>query len=317
MSFFVSIVVPSYNKPEYLAECLRSIQEQQYESWECIIVNDRSPRSHIAYSTIDLMKDARFRIISHSQNRGPAAARNTGVKHSTGNLVFFLDEDDTLDCKCLNKLVERIAQTCCDIVCCKPVLFGDAVRQMSVSIPNKTDVLTGRFPLGVGFLIRRELWNKLGGWDESTELNGREDNEWWIRAVYSNLRIEIVEDAYYYYRQFTSCDSMQKSLNAKSRIREAVIRKYIVHKHHEKYSLHNAERSKYLAEGYRWQAGAFLKLGQYCKSCLLFVQAAMISRERFDVEWAAATFLNCIIGRQATQTLKRIIHAGVSLRSRR
>lgn len=40
----VSVIVPSYNKPEYLPECLRSIQEQTFTEWECIVVDDGSPR---------------------------------------------------------------------------------------------------------------------------------------------------------------------------------------------------------------------------------------------------------------------------------
>ena len=88
---FVSIVVPLYNKVNYVRRSLDSIANQSFGDFEVIIVNDGSTdgSERVAAS----YPDSRFRILSQ-ENKGPGAARNAGVAEAEGELVAFLDADD-------------------------------------------------------------------------------------------------------------------------------------------------------------------------------------------------------------------------------
>ncbi|HBI14268.1 MAG TPA: hypothetical protein DDY20_01915 [Desulfobulbaceae bacterium] len=96
MSISVSVIIPVYDVAEYLPACLDSVLGQTLAESELICVNDCSPdcsREILAgYAT----RDKRIRIFEHEQNRGLAAARNTGLGYASGRYVFFLDSDDTL-----------------------------------------------------------------------------------------------------------------------------------------------------------------------------------------------------------------------------
>lgn len=98
----VSIVLPVYNVSEWIERCLLSICQQTYEKLECIIVNDATPDNsmEIVDKVLGNYKGViDFKIIIHENNRGLSAARNSGVKIATGDYLFFLDSDDTLNSK--------------------------------------------------------------------------------------------------------------------------------------------------------------------------------------------------------------------------
>lgn len=87
----VSVVVPLYNKAQYLKRCLQSICAQTFSEFELIVVDDGSTDAggHIART----LGDARIRVIQQ-QNAGPGAARNRGLAEVQGEYVAFLDADD-------------------------------------------------------------------------------------------------------------------------------------------------------------------------------------------------------------------------------
>lgn len=101
----VSIVVPAYNRPALLAECLDSVLAQTYEDWEVLIVDDGSPED-IA-SGVKQRGDARVRYL-RQENAGPSVARNRGVEHARGDAILFLDSDDLLLPGALATLVEGL-----------------------------------------------------------------------------------------------------------------------------------------------------------------------------------------------------------------
>lgn len=98
-NFRISIIIPVYNVAAYVLECLQSVAAQNYSNLECVIVNDASPDNSMQIVE-DFVKNYRgpidFKCCYHEENRGLSAARNTGVKASTGDYLFFLDSDDEL-----------------------------------------------------------------------------------------------------------------------------------------------------------------------------------------------------------------------------
>ena len=94
----ISIIIPVYNVSLFIERCLLSVVEQRHEALEVILVDDASPDDSMekarrflsGYPKLD------YKIVTHPQNKGLSAARNTGVKHSTGAYLYFLDSDDAL-----------------------------------------------------------------------------------------------------------------------------------------------------------------------------------------------------------------------------
>jgi len=101
----ISVIIPVYNVEKYLEECLKSVITQDYRELEIICVNDCSTDNSALILEEYSGKDDRIKIITHEQNRGLGAARNTGIRAASGDYLFFLDSDDYLTPHCLEKLI--------------------------------------------------------------------------------------------------------------------------------------------------------------------------------------------------------------------
>jgi glycosyltransferase involved in cell wall biosynthesis len=89
---FFSVIIPLYNKSEYVKRCLESVLHQSYENFEIVIVNDGSTDG--GELIVDKLKSENVTLINQS-NQGVSVARNTGVELSRYEYVVFLDADDT------------------------------------------------------------------------------------------------------------------------------------------------------------------------------------------------------------------------------
>ena len=120
----ISIIVPVYNVEKYLKKCIDSILSQTYKNIEVICINDGSTDSCIDILKEYEKRDERIIVIS-KENGGLSAARNDGMKKSTGEYVFFVDSDDWIEsdmCEVmLGKLIENDADAC---MCCYTKEFG-------------------------------------------------------------------------------------------------------------------------------------------------------------------------------------------------
>lgn len=93
MNDLVSIVMPSYNTAQYIAESIKSVQAQSYMNWELLIVDDCSTddTERIVKS---YLSDSRIRFLRNDVNRGAAISRNRALKEARGRWIAFLDSDD-------------------------------------------------------------------------------------------------------------------------------------------------------------------------------------------------------------------------------
>lgn len=90
----VSIITPAYRAAEFVAETIRSVQQQDHSNWEMLVVDDRSPDDTCARVEACAADDPRVRLIRQSVNAGPAAARNAALSVARGRYIAFLDSDD-------------------------------------------------------------------------------------------------------------------------------------------------------------------------------------------------------------------------------
>lgn len=90
----VSVVIPTYNRPEMLVEAVESVAAQEYPNLELIVVDDGSRRPAREVLDESAPTELRWRCLRHDTNRGANAARNTGIREANGDVLAFLDDDD-------------------------------------------------------------------------------------------------------------------------------------------------------------------------------------------------------------------------------
>ena len=93
MHELVSIVVPVYNKEDYLDKCIESVLQQTYSNFQLILVDDGSTDNSLSICRKYERKDKRIMVVPQ-ENQGVSVARNKGLLASEGRYLMFLDADD-------------------------------------------------------------------------------------------------------------------------------------------------------------------------------------------------------------------------------
>ena len=193
----VSIVVPTKDRRALLADTIQSVRAQTYGNWELIVADDRSSDGSAEFVRELARQDRRIKLVSLSNERvGAPAARNAGVRDSSGSLIIFLDSDDLLAPSCLQRRVEVMqahpqldfAVFPCQVFREQPddlqLLFNadtaedDLDRLLKVDVPWQT----------TGPIWRRHALEKIGPWDE--QALSAQDWEFHIRAIAAGLRYQ-------------------------------------------------------------------------------------------------------------------------------
>ncbi len=102
----ISIIIPTYKRPEKLARCLESVFKSTYKNIEAIVIND-DPKSDLR----PIMKKFKIRLIQHKKEVYVVKSRNEGARLAKGELLFFLDDDNILDKNAISLLVSRYKKT--------------------------------------------------------------------------------------------------------------------------------------------------------------------------------------------------------------
>lgn len=137
MDYKVSIIVPVYKIPIYaLNKCINSLIEQSYKNIEVLLIDDGSPDDCGIECDKHASSDSRVKVI-HKNNEGVSAARNDGLKVSTGQFVMFVDADDCLHPHAIEIMLSFMVNNMLDVAICNYQRFYDSVT--SLSIPNKYD----------------------------------------------------------------------------------------------------------------------------------------------------------------------------------
>lgn len=187
----VSVVVPTYNRQDYLAEAIESVIEQTYDAIELLIVDDHSSES--PRSIVDEFSDANLQNIEflrHEENKGVSAARNTGIENANGELIALLDDDDLWTPDKIERQVAEFQRGGSDIgVVCSGIRSVDAdgatirAREVQYTGDITKELLCGAIVPLPSVVVRRDVLSEAGLFDE--RLPSYEDQEWMIRLSQS------------------------------------------------------------------------------------------------------------------------------------
>lgn len=196
----VSVIVPSYNYGRYIGETLESLIAQTYTNWECVVVDDGSTDNTKEVVSKYIERDTRINYF-YQENRGLSAARNSGIKYSTGKYIQLLDADDLIDNEKLERQFKYLEENPEVDILYGDVLFFSAINDNRPEIIKEAVGAQSGHTSGKGRhvllallqtnimvcnspLFRRSVLKDVTHFDEN--LKSKEDLDFWMRCAAAN-----------------------------------------------------------------------------------------------------------------------------------
>lgn len=220
----VSIIIPFFNHGAFIEDCISSIPF--IENHEVIIVNDGSSDENSIVKLNNINHKYPLIKIIHQENSGPCKAKNIGVQNAKNPIVLFLDADNML----ISNYIEdglRIFNTNpnIDIIYSDYECFGSlSYKHISGEI-DEYKILIGN-PIDNCVLIKKRVFESVGGFDESLSRLGLEDWELWINLLKNKANFYYLDKVSFKYRVLK--DS-RTEIHANIKFEE--IKQYIFNKH--------------------------------------------------------------------------------------
>lgn len=106
----VSIIIPFFNREQFVIATLNSVLYQRYENFEAILIDDGSSPESFNVIKEYVSKDKRIKIVKRNiLPKGPSTCRNIGIENATGDFLMFLDSDDILSKTCIENRIKAIS----------------------------------------------------------------------------------------------------------------------------------------------------------------------------------------------------------------
>lgn len=213
-----SVVVPAYNRQDYLDEALQSVICQTFQDWECIIIDDASPDVKL-----QVPDDPRFRLFRADLNLGIPGARNAGLDRAAGKRICFLDHDDRYSADRLEVVEGHRAP----VVVCQSPKYG----RLEGLVHDR--ILDGFAPHLGKITIRRDICPRF---DQRFSVS--DDVDWWLRLAQQQPFATVFADAYIY-RHHAETEKTGSSL----RLADSLL---LLETHREYFATHRRARA------FRW-----------------------------------------------------------------
>ncbi|TDN89154.1 hypothetical protein DET49_10770 [Salegentibacter sp. 24] len=194
----VSIVIPCYNDSKYIETAVESAYSQKLENLEIIIVDDGSDEK--TKLVLQSLRSKINKIITQT-NLGVSAARNAGIKESSGDYILVLDSDDFFEPGFCKKAL-RAFQTGDNVrlVTCYAKWFIDSTNyQIHKPAGGELKNFLYRNSALSNSMFLKKDWRKVGGYDESMK-DGWEDWEFFIRLHKDGGNTIVIPEVLFHYR---------------------------------------------------------------------------------------------------------------------
>ena len=226
----VSVIIPTYNRAEFLRSAIKSALQQTFTDFEIIVSDDRS--TDHTREVVESFKDKRIKYVRNEGNKGPSATRNTAISISKGEYIAFLDDDDEWIPEKLRSQVNlldksppeicgvysnrlMINKSNAKIVSTNPgteKLRGNLLYQLAKKSPIHTSTV----------IVRKKCLDEVGPFDET--MSYMEDRDLWIRLSI-NWDFEYIDEpltkAY-----FHSNGHLSHNLKGQTEGREKLLERY-------------------------------------------------------------------------------------------
>lgn len=205
----ISVIVPCYNQAIYLSEALQSVLEQEFQDWECIIVNDGSSDNTEEIAKQWTIKDKRFKYF-YKENGGLSSARNTGIDICYGEWILPLDADDKIGELYISEAIKAVSDNPnTKLVYSNLSLFGIKNQEL-ITLDYKYENLLTENQIFCSGIYRKEDYLKTNGYNPNMK-GGLEDWDFWLSLLKPEDIVIKLPDFHFFYR--IKSDSMLQSID--------------------------------------------------------------------------------------------------------
>ena len=208
MSFHYSVVIPTYNRADIVAESVDSVLQQKIQPEQIIIVDDASTDHTDDIIRPYIQMHDHISYMKHDSNKGVSAARNFGAKHVTSDWVLFLDSDDIWVAEASKKIQDFIRdEACTDKAQFISGKFRIVFKDKTLG-PIKTlwegenpilPILKTRNAFAPSWtIVRRDILQAINGFDEN--LRGCSDWDFYVRAAKQGANFAYLPKLIAHYR---------------------------------------------------------------------------------------------------------------------
>jgi glycosyltransferase involved in cell wall biosynthesis len=192
----VSVIIPTFNRPDMISRAIQSVFDQNYKDYEIIVVDDGVEKN--AENTVLSIASGKIKYIKHETSKGGGAARNTGIKNSSGEYIAFLDDDDewlpeklSVQMEMLEKTGQDVGFSFTSVVNVKNGI--ETVTTVPVGINDYHERALRRFSgfLTVTLIIKRFVFDEVGFFDERFPSHQEPDLMIRVTKKYKGLAINI------------------------------------------------------------------------------------------------------------------------------
>ncbi|MFK8275584.1 glycosyltransferase family 2 protein [Capnocytophaga cynodegmi] len=221
----VSILVPVYGVAQFIERCAISLFEQTFVDIEYIFINDCTPDNSITILERVITRyphrKPKVKIIQHKNNRGLAAARNTGVQNAIGEYILHVDSDDCLEVNMVELLYNKAIQEDADLVFCDYILdFKNSSKKVEQVWDSDKQEFIKRI---LSASSAPSIWNKLSKKSLYTDygiqaiegINLGEDFLVVPKLLYHSKKVAKVSEFLYHYN-LTNPNSYTKDYSKKN-----------------------------------------------------------------------------------------------------
>lgn len=184
---YFSIVIPTYNRAGFILNTLDTVFSQKYTNYEVIVVDNCSTDNTLEILQ-PLIDEGKIKFIQHDKNYERAKSRNTGMQNARGQYLTFLDSDDFMypdnlldaynyslgnpENKIFHNLYELVNEK-------KEQVYSYDFQKLTNPLKQ---IAEGNFLSCIGVFIHKDVYTSVF-WDETPELTGSEDYEFWLRVI--------------------------------------------------------------------------------------------------------------------------------------
>ncbi len=233
MNPLVSIITPCFNGADFIAETIRSVQNQTFTDWEWFIVDDFSKDATVSIIAEYAQNDARIKLLPLKKNSGAAVARNMGIALAKGKYMTFIDADDVWKPQFLAENIAKVAQSE-GFLCSSYEMYDTTLTQKlgELIVPqyatysdilktNTISCLTAFIDisrLGKEFMPEIKYRQDMGLWLKYLKKINRVEGIPQILAIYrirkqslSNNKINLLKYQWIYYREVENLSLLKSS----------------------------------------------------------------------------------------------------------
>jgi glycosyltransferase involved in cell wall biosynthesis len=184
----VSVIVATFNRPQFLERCLQSIVAQTYRAFEIIVVNDGGTPVESIVARLNAGKNIHY--IAHATNKGAAAARNSALRLAKGEFVAYLDDDDEYLPEHLERVISALRASHCRFGYSRAEYLIEHEHGGQVQIERQRPFFNAEYSRDLlmianfiptpTWVFERSLVDEVGYFDET--FKAWEDWEWLLRA---------------------------------------------------------------------------------------------------------------------------------------